>query len=250
MSASIVCKNCDHHFKGNYCPHCGQSAHVEAITAKYFLHDIPHSVLHIDKGFFYTLGRLFVNPGFTLRDYLAGKRVRHFRPFAFVLIMSTIATLLIKGCDYLINIRYEQENPGTRLQFGNGFWSHYPSLLIFILIPLLSVITWLVFRRHRYNYWEHFLLNTYLAAYLNVFLLVINLFRVFKYYSTGGLSVNYTVFMFFFMTYYGYAFGRLMKTEGNVLKNTLLILLMNVLLATVYMTAFSLTGIMTAWWGK
>ena len=42
--STITCKNCNQHFKGNFCPHCGQSAKVESIGVKYFLHDIPHSI--------------------------------------------------------------------------------------------------------------------------------------------------------------------------------------------------------------
>ena len=206
---SIICKNCEHSFKGNFCPHCGQSAKVEHIRLGYFLHDIPHSVLHIDKGFFYTLGKLFINPGTALKDYLDGKRVKHFRPFAFVLIMSTISTIIIKLCQYAINIRFQKDNAGKIISSDNVF-EHYPSLLIFLLIPLLSIVTWLCFKKRKYNYWEHFLVNTYLAAYLNVFLVIINIFRLGKYYVNGSLSVNFTMFMIIFMTYYGYAFGRLM----------------------------------------
>lgn len=248
--AVIICKNCNHHFKGNYCPECGQSAKVEPITVKYFLHDIPHSILHIDKGFFYTLGKLFTNPGGTLVNYLDGQRVKHFRPFGFVVILSTICTLLIKACDEAINLRYMQQNPGEKILFANSLFGKYPSVLIFIMIPLLSLVTWFFFRKNRYNYWEHFLINTYLAAYLNIFFLLINVFRVIKYYTTGGLSVNYTIFMFIFMAYYGHTFGRMMWQKGTLLKNIVLTLLMNFFLATLYMTAFSLTGLMSAWWGK
>ncbi len=48
---TITCKNCEQHFKGNFCPHCSQAATVEHIGLKYFLHDIPHSIFHVDKGF-------------------------------------------------------------------------------------------------------------------------------------------------------------------------------------------------------
>ncbi len=250
MSATIICKNCDHHFKGNFCPHCGQSAKVEHIGIHYFLHDIPHSILHIDKGFFYTLGKLFTSPGKTLKEYLEGKRVKHFRPFAFVLLMSTIATLLIKGCDHLINLKFEKEHPGEMIDSTHTFFGHYPSVLIFILIPLLSLITWLCFYKRKYNYWEHFLINTYVAAFLNLFLLIINAARVINYYTTGSTSVSFTIFMFFFMTYYGYTFGVLMRDGNNTRKNILILCLMNFLLAGLYMTAFSVTGITAPLWGK
>jgi hypothetical protein len=245
----IICKNCGHHFKGNYCPECGQSAKVEPIGLHYFIHDIPHSILHIDKGFFYTLWHLFIHPAKTLRDYLAGKRVKHFRPFAFVVIMSTAATLLTKLCFYLINLRMVKER-GRGLD-TTGFWADYPALLIFLLIPLLALVTWLFFKRKPYNYWEHFLMNTYLAAYLNIFFVLIRLFQLIRYYINGNEEVSFTIFMVLFITYYGFAFGPLMRQGKSVnTKHVLAMTGMNMVLAFIYLTVLSFSGIMTPWWGK
>jgi Protein of unknown function (DUF3667) len=233
----IICKNCNTHFKGNFCSQCGQSAKEDYINAKYFLHDIPHSILHIDKGFFYTLKQLFISPGKTLSDYLAGKRVKHFKPFAFVVLLSTICTLLIKGISYLyhINVSY-------------NLIQKYPSILIFIMIPVLSLVTWLFFRRKEYNYWEHFLVNTYLAAYLNIFFLLIRVYQFTKFHFSSDASVNYTIFITIFMTYYGFAFGRLMYKKQTSYKHVLYIFVMNLFLSLLYMTAFSLSGYMSKWW--
>lgn len=246
---SIICKNCSYHYKGNYCPNCGQSAKVEPIGVKYFLHDIPHSILHIDKGFFYTLSKLLTIPGKTLAEYLDGKRVKHFRPFAFVVIMSTITTILIKLCNYFINKKFSELNNGEILNFENHFFSDYPAVLVFILIPLLSLVTWLCFKRRKYNYWEHFLINTYVAAYLNIFFLLIKFVQLIKYQFFNSYTVNYTIFMFFFMAYYGHVFGSLMHKKGSFWKIFFIMLVMNFFLASIYMTVFSLTGIMTPWWG-
>ncbi|MEO5681346.1 MAG: DUF3667 domain-containing protein [Chitinophagaceae bacterium] len=242
-----ACKNCGLSLEGNFCASCGQSSHTEKINAAYFLHDIPHSVFHVDKGFFYTLKKMFADPGTALRDYLSGKRVMHYRPFAFVLLMSTICTLLIKGINYLVNLRFEKENPGHALEFGHGLFVKYPSLLIFIMIPLLSLITWLFFYRRPFNYWEHFLVNTYLAANLNVFLLLISLFQLMRYYISGSYGVNYVAFMCLFMAYYGHAFGSLMSTSGKLVNNIIILVFMNFFMASAYMTAFIFTGMMNGW---
>ena len=246
MSAQ-TCKNCETLFEGNFCCQCGQSAHVEKINAAYFLHDIPHSVFHVDKGFFYTLKKMFADPGTALKRYLQGQRVRHYRPFAYVLLMSTICALLIKGINHLINLRFEKEHPGHALEFGHGLFVKYPSLLIFAMIPLLSLITWLSFARRPYNYWEHFLVNTYLAANLNVFLLLISLFQLLRYYTVDSYAVNYVLFMCLFMGYYGHAFGSLMSDSGRLRNNIIIMVFMNFLLASAYFMAFRYTGIMDAW---
>ncbi|MFN0290697.1 DUF3667 domain-containing protein [Pedobacter helvus] len=247
--AAITCKNCGHRYQGKYCPECGQSANVDKIDFHYFLHDIPHSVFHVDRGFFYTLRHLISRPGKALNDYLSGKRVKHFRPFAFVVIMSTLSTLFAKVVNYLLQVRYETQNPGASIEINHSFFAHYPSLLIFLLIPLLSLVTWVFLIKNKYNYWEHFLINTYLAAYLNVFLIFVNFYQLLKFYVLGSLSVNYTMFMVLFMCYYGYAFGGLIrKNQASIFKMILVLLIMNCMLALIYLTAFSLTGMMTPWW--
>jgi hypothetical protein len=246
---TLICKNCNTHFRGNFCSHCGQSANVNKINAAYFLHDIPHSVFHIDKGFFYTLKSLITKPGIALREYLNGHRIKHYRPFAFVIIMSTICTVIIKGVNYLTNKLYTENNPGSSIHYGDNIFVKYPSLLIFLMIPILSFITWLFFKKKNFNYWEHFLINTYLAAYVNVFFLVLSIFQFIKYYFTQNYSVNFTVFMVFFMAYYGFAFGSLMASPGKRYRHIFIICIMNFFLAFIYLTAFSITKIMQPWWG-
>ena len=242
-----TCKNCQTFFDGNFCPHCGQSAHVEKIDAAYFLHDIPHSVLHVDKGFFYTLKAMFLDPGQAMKRYLDGQRVKHYRPFAYVLLMSTLCTLLIKGIDHLINIHFEKLHPGHTLEFGHSLFVKYPSLLVFLMIPVLSLITWMAFMRRPFNYWEHFLVNTYMAANLNIFLLLISIVQLARYYFFNSYEVNVIFFMCFFMAYYGHAFGSLMADSGKLAKNILILGIMNFFLASAYMTAFYYTGILHAW---
>ncbi len=246
--STIICKNCTQHFKGNFCPNCGQSASIEKINAKYFLHDIPHSLFHINKGFFYTLINLLKHPGKTLREYLEGKRVSHYKPFGFVIVLTTICVLLISGIENAINHKYMLLHPGYKLNFKNNLFAKYPSILIFAMIPLLSLVTWLFLRKKKYNFWEHFLVNTYLAAHLNIFLLLINIYKFIRFYITENWQgFNYTIFLTIFMTYYGFAFGRLLN-EKRDFKHFTYIFVMVIFMSVIYITALSYAGLMTSWW--
>ncbi len=242
---STICKNCNHHFRGNFCPQCGQAANIHAVDAKYFLHDIPHSVLHVDKGFWYTFKALFTSPGKMLASYIAGRRVQHFRPFAYVLILSAVYVFLSPVTEHLA----EQIEGRTIYLPANtrGFFEKYISVLIFILIPFLSLVTWLSFKKH-YSYWEHFLINTYLGAQTNILLAGVKIFGLLKIAAGMGTSVNFTFAMILFMFYYSFAFVKLTKPYYTRLQIMMRLLCMNFLLASIYMTAFSLTGIMTPWW--
>jgi hypothetical protein len=248
----VVCKNCATSYNGHYCPQCGQSSHTDKITLHYLLHDIPHSVFHIDKGFFYTLKWMFKNPGLAIREFLAGKRVKHFRPVAYVLLMSTICTLLTTLVHNITidELRIQYPESKDKLHHGISFWRKYISLLIFIQIPILSFITWLTFRKKGYNYWEHIIGNMFLAAQMNVILLIIKIFTLGKVFMGYSPNTNFTVFMFIFMFYYSYCFKVWMEPHKKRWSLFFTLLLMNTFISLVYLTGLSLTGIMSFWWQR
>lgn len=245
MSA-IVCKNCDHHFKGNFCPECGQSAHVHKVNAVYFMHDIPHSVFHVDKGLLFTFRQLLTRPGKTLYEYLDGKRVNHYRPFAYVLMLSAISSVILHWNRLLIHYLQERHT-GQVVQTTEGFFAKYQSVFIFLMIPLVTLITWVIFSRNKFNFWEHLLINTHLAAQLNVLLVLMQIFVLIKYLVTG--SPHYesayflTLFMTGFMTYYAITFSDLMKIRERPRRLGLKMALMCLLLATLYAMGMALTGV-------
>ncbi|MGN6291271.1 MAG: DUF3667 domain-containing protein [Chitinophagaceae bacterium] len=252
MNASHACKNCGKPFTGNFCPQCGQSSHEGRIDARYFLHDIPHSVFHVDKGFFYTLISLFTRPGSMVKDFLDGKRVNYFRPFAYVILMSTICTLLVNWISAGIISTYLKYNPGGVVPHREGFFNHYFSAFIFLMIPFASLVTFIFLRRKKYNYWEHFLVNTYIAAQLNIMQVLIYLAALIIVLFTHQFGkIDFGTFIPFFMSaflyIYGSVFGYLMKDSYKTWLLILLLSVMNLCLFFLYFLGFQLTGTMKPW---
>ncbi len=249
MQPDQNCLNCHHNFSGVFCPLCGQNVHEHRINAAYFLHDIPHSVFHIDKGLWYTFIQLMKRPGPASKEYLAGKRINHYRPFAYVIILSAFTSLVIHWIRKLIQYSYFRQT-GQTLDWGEGFFTKYQSLFIFLMIPVVSLCTWLVFKKSRYNYWEHMLVNTYMAAQLNVLLIIMYIFSLCKFLVMRNPSFNLTIFITGFMFYYAFTFSRLIRGEGiSGLQLGIRLGLMCFFLALVYATGMSFAGIMTPWWG-
>src|SRR3989304_2063793 len=85
-----TCKKCYLQSVGNYCPDCGTPFHIKRIDKKYILHELEHSILHIENGIFYTIKELIVNPGNTIRNFIKGERDKHFKPLGFLIISSVI----------------------------------------------------------------------------------------------------------------------------------------------------------------
>lgn len=248
---SVICKNCNHHFKGNFCPHCSQSAKVEAIGMKYFLHDIPHSVFHIDKGFAFTFKELLLRPGKTLREYLEGKRVKHFRPFAYVLLMATLYILFVKGL-HAVTI-FIAGKTGFIFTFNeNHFYKKYLSIFLFMMTPFVSLTTWLVLIKEKYNYWQHFLINTYITAQLSLLLMIVEIYKCSKIlFYREPINFTYLWFITGFMFYIAFVFRNiLLPKKEERLKYTFKFLQLCFLLAFVYITGMSFAGIMTPWWGE
>lgn len=79
----------DHH-----CPQCGQPAQIRRIDKHYVLHEVQH-MLHLEKGFFYTIKALLLHPGSTLREYISVSRSRHMKPVPFLVLASLIYTLIV-----------------------------------------------------------------------------------------------------------------------------------------------------------
>lgn len=75
-----ICKNCGHPVDLKFCPNCGQKASVKRIEMKWLIHDLPHAIWHIDKGFLFNVFNLFKRPGYAIADYLAGKRKNFYHP--------------------------------------------------------------------------------------------------------------------------------------------------------------------------
>ena len=242
------CKNCEQIFEGNFCPNCGQNSHEHRINAHYFLHDIPHSVFHVDAGFFFTLKTLFTKPGVLVENFLEGKRIRYFSPIGFVMVMTALSTFLVKFFDWC-KVRFLQHfHPESVIHQSHNFFEHYFSLFIFLMIPFAAVVTNLFFIRSKYNFWEHFLANTYLAAQLNIMWIVMH-FVGFIAALVTGKDVDFapefflTVFLMFFLYLYGATFGFLMRGFYKKRILILLIVLMNFVLSILYSYGFNITGI-------
>ncbi|WP_147202019.1 DUF3667 domain-containing protein [Segetibacter aerophilus] len=246
---TTLCKNCDHPVDGNFCSNCGQPAKVHRIDAQYFLHDIPHSILHFDKGFPYTFSQLITRPSKALQEYLDGKRANFFRPLAYVVLMSAISSLLINQIRTLIK-QIHFKRTGEVVAEHSSFFSHYQSVFIFLMIPIVSLCTWLVFKKTRFNFWENVLVNTYLAAQLNVLLVLIHLFSLLKFLITDSTDYSLILFMTGFMTYYALTFSGLMYKEISGVKLGLKLALMCFLLASLYATSMSFAGILNLKLGK
>ena len=154
MSEHNTCLNCGAAVTTNYCGHCGQKAATHRFTLKHFVaHDIIHGAFHLDKGFPYTLKHLVTKPGYSIRDYIDGKRVGHFNAITFLLIVIALNLFVQSATNYdLAKLTLVDTNATGLLEQAQHYQKAYIKQFYLITIPLASLIGYLVLRRSGLNF--------------------------------------------------------------------------------------------------
>jgi len=95
------CLNCGEPLLGQHCWRCGQEDVDLHRPLEQLARDAAGDLLNLDTRLLRTLGPLFVRPGFIIREYLEGRRVRFVPPLKMFLLASLVffglATLLPSG---------------------------------------------------------------------------------------------------------------------------------------------------------
>jgi Protein of unknown function (DUF3667) len=203
MEHTTICKNCNCTFEGNFCNHCGQPADTHRISLHYIWHDLQHGLFHFDNGLFYTAKQLLTRPGYAVREFIAGKRVRHSKPLAFVVVLATLYGLLYH---YFIQNLFKAEhiNPTdglTRVYEKVIHWNlDHLAYAVLILIVSTTIASYQVFKKQGYNPAEHLVLNAYYRGLeLVISLLLFPL--LFLLQRSGAGSFRYYAFTFQFLDF-------------------------------------------------
>lgn len=156
-----ICKSCGFSGSGNYCTNCGQSFKIKRITLPGLLHDILHFFIHMEKGFGYTLKQLIIAPGQMQRTYVEGKRSVHQKPFSMFFICATILAI-IRYWIFSVIIKYYDADITSEVKF----FHEYMVFTYISLIPIYTLITYLIFYKTTYNYAEIGVMMLYALSFI------------------------------------------------------------------------------------
>lgn len=163
MESATTCLNCGAHVQDRFCARCGQSAHVPKFTWRYVLQELPTGLFAWDKGFLYTAKALFTRPGPAIADYIAGKRVQHFRPLPMLAFCAGILGLLGLYAPVPEQLLDTEEKKRSIQQLTDWINSHYVWIEL-ALLPVMSLSTWIWFSKRGYNLVEHVVINAFLSC--------------------------------------------------------------------------------------
>lgn len=162
------CKNCNNHFEGNFCSECGQAADTHEINSHFLWHDIQQGLLNLDKGILFTLKELSTRPGYSIKEFIAGRRVQHFKPVSFVLVVAGIYGFVIHYFDITSFFNAIPDVDTKKVidvsKIIDWISANY-ALSTLILIPISSLSTYWAFKKERYNFIQHIVINAFISGF-------------------------------------------------------------------------------------
>ncbi|MEO7990558.1 MAG: DUF3667 domain-containing protein [Chryseolinea sp.] len=213
-SPTLICKNCSAPLTGKFCQECGQKADTHKITLSHLFHEFFHALTHTDKGILLLVKEMILRPGFVAKEYIDGKRKKYFNPFSFLVIASAIYALVVMKSGY-----FEAMGGG-----GNGvrsfgrmpeqfamymresmeiFIHHGKIISLVLVVPLMTFLSWIFFKKPRYNFAENLVLQSLMMGQINLFMVII---FIPLYLIFGHARLNNNIFQITFLVYMIVAF--------------------------------------------
>jgi len=136
------------------------------ITVSNVLSEAWHSLTHVEEGLRRTIVALAVTPGKMMNNYLDGDRKPFQKPFSFLLIVTSLYAVMIYFFhqNYLIpSATTFQDKLSNKLVVLE---SKYYSWLQIVLLPVYSLVPYLIFKRTKNNYAEWIVVCCYLLSFV------------------------------------------------------------------------------------
>jgi len=161
----MECQNCGNNFEENYCNICGQKIIKNRYTLKDVLVNATDLFFNLERGLIFTVKELSLRPGILITEYIAGKRVKYYNPFKFLVIFIAVGTFFSLKIEELGAksriIKITESSTDTIFIFFTNYWD----ILSLLLVPIFSIFSFLLFKRSGYNFTENLILNSYVVGY-------------------------------------------------------------------------------------
>lgn len=214
-----------------FCAVCGQKADTHRLSLHEIGHDALHYMIHADKSIFHLLRELAVRPGVVAREYIAGKRVKYFKPVNFFLIVGGIMVFMTTFFHYANDTavkHLEQVAAGVkdpveqkqlysqleRTKQTTHYISKYANVVNMLVTPLFAFVLWLFYRKAGYSFIEHLVANMYIISFtmLCYVLLVVPWQKQLTFNLTSWILL--LAFIVFQMVYGGIAYYQFINKRG------------------------------------
>jgi hypothetical protein len=216
------CKNCGSPVTERFCGVCGQRAEVERLTLPRLIHELPHTLFHVDRGFVPTLKSLFSAPSEAINGYLDGHRIRYSNPLTLLVILAGLCAAAYSAYPFQFVPRSQtiSVSDAEHFQRFTALSFKFYSFTLIAYIPGLALITWLSFWRNERSYGEHIVINAFVIAATSATMLFMFPFMVLAD-SSGQLMQMMSVYVILSLMYQLYAWHRVFALPNKWLSTAL-----------------------------
>ncbi|MGX7690430.1 DUF3667 domain-containing protein [Flectobacillus roseus] len=241
----IHCKNCQNEYHGHYCPNCGQKATTKRLVFNDIFSELLNAFTYFNRGLLYTLKMMSTRPGHSVREYVQGKRVNHFHPVNYLLLIGGVATwIYIHYWDDLFNMEIMFQSMKTREQravmpfvkkaIHFAFENYTYQLMINILLYGFFCVK--ILGKERYNWVEGIVLHLFVLSHSELIKLLLFPFLFFLKNSIIGFYAQSLISSLISMVYMIWAYKQFFEEENTwsaIGKTLLAILAAGVVIAVV-----------------
>jgi hypothetical protein len=115
---------------------------------------------------------LVTRPGYVAKEYLDGRRKKYFNPISFIVATTALSALIAYQSGYYAAITSSPREGREYFPYFHETMEisvHHGKLLALILVvPLLTLLTWAFYRRPKYNFAEHFVVQSFTNGFLYI----------------------------------------------------------------------------------
>lgn len=249
----MECKNCSTALapQNEYCSHCGGKVIRNRLTVKNLFQHYTETFFSYDNTFLKTIIYLVKDPKDVIDCYVQGVRKKYLAPLAFFAIALTISGLYF----FILNQYFPNffdmavsglTEGGKEAEMTRKFTqtlTEFNALFSFILIPLLALISHVVFWKQRYNYTEHLVIYFYTISLFSMFSSVFNLL-VLTFFPVNFMTIGGLVYLILFV-YHGYVLKQVFELSVKQLFLKFLIFLLLLIVLYIVFVALLVVAVLT-----
>lgn len=186
----MKCLNCGTENLNNFCSNCGQKNISKRLNFKELKDDFLDSILNYDNKFLKTIFAIFSNLKLLTNEYFLGKRKKYYHPIKLLFIILSIRTFTEIHSLKNIDDKYS-------ILVNNGFWNFF---LLLGLIPILSILSYLFFKKYKLNLIEHIIINSLVYCGVSLVIILLNTLNlVFEFKFNGIIALILGIISFSFL---------------------------------------------------
>lgn len=145
------------------CQTCYKELAPRRLTIKLLINDVMSTIFNLERGVIFTMLTMIKSPADVINAFVNGNRYRYMNPFRLMILAATLAVIsesITGTIDTVGHLQIQGSNDESTKVIGD-FLKNNINLIVLATVPLLSIGSFIVFRKPKWNFAEHLSINAY-----------------------------------------------------------------------------------------